>query len=69
VKAELALAIDLAEQLSTVVETVETRLTFGRTVGPTLRRRLRTSVESILRLAERDVRIVDAMEQYREQEW
>lgn len=67
-KAELALAIELGEQLSTVVETVEMRLTFGRTVGPTLPRPIRTWIESILKMAEREVRISTAIEQYEEQQ-
>jgi len=42
VKAELALAFDLAEQLTTIGEMVETRLTSGRIFGPMLQRRLGT---------------------------
>ena len=62
VKAELALALDLAEQLTTIVSVVETRLTSGRTYGPTLPRRLRSSCESLLKAARRDEGIAAALE-------
>jgi len=68
VKAELALALDLAEQLKTIADTTDVRLTPGRVFGPTLPRRLRTSTETLLRAAERDVRIVAALEQFLETE-
>jgi hypothetical protein len=62
VKSELALALDLAEQLTTIAVAVET-LQPGRVFGPTLERRLRTSTETIVRLAEWNVRVIDALEQ------
>jgi hypothetical protein len=38
-------------------------VTAGRVSGPTLERRLRTSTETIVRLAEWDVRVAAALEQ------
>ena len=61
VKEELTAALDLAEQLTAITAAVET-LTL-RVFGPTLERRLRTSTETIVRLAEWNVRVIDALEQ------
>ena len=47
VKAELERAFDLAERLEVIAAETET-LTRGRIFGPTLERRLRTSIETIL---------------------
>jgi hypothetical protein len=63
VQAELALALDLIEQLTAIVAAVETRLTAGRTYGPTLPRRLRSSCESLLKAARRDQGIAAALEE------
>jgi hypothetical protein len=38
------LGLELAEQLSSIIRQIEVGLTAGRTFGPTLERRLRTSV-------------------------
>ena len=62
VKAERAVALDLAEQLTAIAAAVET-LQPGRVFGPTLERRLRTSMETIVRLAEWNVRVAAALEQ------
>lgn len=67
IRAELTLAMDLAEQLTAIGETVSTGLTPGRVFGPQLLRRLRTSAETLLRAAERDVRIVAGLEQFLEE--
>jgi hypothetical protein len=61
VKAELALALDLAEQLGTIVSQVET-LTAGRVYGPTLPRRLRSSIETLVKLGTWNARVIDALE-------
>ena len=61
VKTELALALDLAEQLGTIVSNVET-LTAGRVYGPTLGRRLRSSIETLVKLGTWNARVVDALE-------
>ena len=62
VKEELALAFDLAEQLTAIVGAVET-LTPRRVLGPTLERRLRTSIETILKCAEWNLRCQRALEE------
>ena len=59
---ERELALDLAEQLARIVESAET-LTRGRVYGPTLSRRLRSSIESLLRLEEWNARVIAALEQ------
>ena len=63
VRAEATLALQLAEQLSSIVEEVEVGLTPGRTFGPTLERRLRTSIATLARVYERDNTIASALEQ------
>src|SRR5215207_4155798 len=62
VQEELTVALDLAEQLTAIAAAAET-LTPGRVFGPTLERRLRTSTETIVRLAEWNVRVIAAFEQ------
>jgi hypothetical protein len=59
VKAELERVFDLAERLEVIVTETET-LTRGRIFGPTLERRLRTSIETILKVAEWNVRVIHA---------
>ena len=48
--------------MTAITAAVET-LTPGRVFGPTLERRLRTSTETIVRLAEWNVRVAAALEQ------
>jgi hypothetical protein len=63
VKAELELALDLAERLDMIGSEAET-LTRGRIFGADSgKRRLRTSIETILKCAEWNVRVVAALEQ------
>lgn len=59
---ERELALDLAERLDVIVSEAET-LTRGRIFGPTLPHRLRTSIETILKCAEWNVRVAAALEQ------
>ena len=52
---------DLAERLEVIVTETET-LTRGRIFGPRLERRLRTSIETILKCAEWNLRCQQALE-------
>jgi hypothetical protein len=61
VKTELERALDLAERLEVIVTETE-KLTRGRIFGPTLERRLRTSIETILKCAEWNLRYQRALE-------
>jgi hypothetical protein len=62
VNAELERALDLAERLGVIVSETET-LTRGRIFGPTLERRLRSSIETILKCAEWNLRCQRALEE------
>lgn len=68
VRAEGALALELARRLVAVVEAVVAGLTPGRTFGPTLERRLRTSIKTLTNVYERDNMIADELEQGWEEE-
>ena len=63
-----SLALELAERLVAVVEAVVVRLTPGRTFGPTLERRLRTSIKTLTNVYERDNMIADELERGWEEE-
>jgi hypothetical protein len=52
----------MAERLGVIVTETET-LTRGRIFGPTLERRLRTSIETLLKVAEWNTRVAAALEQ------
>lgn len=62
VRKEAARALDLAERTVSIADEVEVGLTQGRTYGPTLERRLRTSTHTILNVYERDNMIAEALE-------
>ena len=68
VRVEAALALELAERLAAIVERVVIGLTPGRTFGPTLERRLRTSIRTVTNVYERDNMIVEALLQAWEEE-
>jgi hypothetical protein len=62
VKRELVLAMDLAQRLELIVAAVET-LTRGRIFGPSLERRLRSSIGTLAKSAQWNARTAAALEQ------